>query len=589
MTNYSVVKDEVSLHRAIDALEAAQVIGLDLETTGLDPFLAKTRLLTLSTGASTFVVDCAAFSALASARLRALLEAKRPVKVLHHGAFDARFLLEHGIKLAGACDTMLGSQLVAAGADEGGHSLKAVASRLLDREINKDEQLSDWSGELTASQLEYAAADARILLDLRGALVDRLRRLDMLETAALEFSCMPVFAAMEHAGIRFHRERWLELCVEVERETERLCEEVARELSPRAADQLGLFGETAAPINLNSPKQVKEALNRLGVPAVSTKESEIAPYANAHPVIRRLLEYRGKQKLAGTYGRSFLDHLHRTTGRVHASFRQLGARGGRASSDNPNVQNLPADQRYRDCVVAREGRKLIVSDYSQIELRVLADFSGDAAMCGAFARGEDLHQATASTMFKVPLSEVSKKQRSLSKAINFGLMYGMGEHGLAARIDSTPPEARRLMDAYFEAFSGVAAWLEAAARRGVAERMLRTASGRLIVFEFDDSDPRQVAEVERQSKNAMIQGTAADITKKAMVLAAPALAELGADIINTIHDELLVEVDEPAAPEAKLRLKRAMIEAGRHYVKNVPIEVEAVISDVWSKEAPAAA
>ena len=250
---------------------------------------------------------------------------------------------------------------------------------------------------------------------------------------------------------------------------------------------------------------------------------------------------------------------------------------------DPSVQQIPNAPEYRECIRGPEGRQLVVADYSQIELRILADWSQDAALLKAFQSGEDLHRVTASQMFNVAFDEVTKSQRSAAKSLNFGLLYGMGAQGLANRIETTTQEAEQLIRKYFHAYQGVERWLREAGDRAVRERETRTRAGRLVRFDFDESDRSQAGGIARLGKNVPIQGTSADITKLAMILLDEALEEIDASIVNTIHDELVVECAAEVADEAKARVERAMTVAGREYIKSIPVVVDASVADSWTK------
>lgn len=577
---YTLVTDAPALGACLEALGRQPVIGLDTETTGLDPFRSRVRLVQFATPDEVFVVDCFAIPALEDPGVAGLLEAERPIKVLHNAKFDARMLHHHaGIRLRGVFDTFLASQLVATGALGMSHSLKAVADRLLGVTIDKGERLSDWSGELSSSQVAYAAGDARVLLPLRAKLVEKIRELGLAEVAKIEFDCAPVVARMENAGIYIDPVRWRALCELTERAhgvlRDRLMEDFAG-----AVPQMSLFGR--AEINLDSPQQVEDALHRLGIPVTGTRAGELQHFAH-HDIVARLLEYRTVAKQLTSYGRAMLDHIHPVTGRVHPHFIQIGAPSGRFACMDPSVQQIPNAPEYRDCVRAPEGRMLVVADYSQIELRILADWSQDTALLKAFQSGEDLHRVTASQMFNVPLSEVSKSQRSAAKSLNFGLLYGMGAQGLAGRIESTQIEAERLIHKYFSAYKGVERWLREAGERAVRERESRTRSGRLVRYEFDENDRAQVAGIARLGKNVPIQGTSADITKLAMIGLDAALAGTDARLVNTIHDELVVECAADVAGATRDTVERAMASAGHEYIKSIPVVVETSVSEAWNK------
>lgn len=576
----TLVTDPAALASCFETLRNQPVIGLDTETTGLDPFTSRVRLIQFSTPNDLFVIDCFAFEALRDRELADLLEQPRPIKILHNAKFDARMLERHaGARLQGVFDTFLASQLIATGAHGVGHSLRAVADRHLGVTLDKRQQASDWSGALSREQIDYASEDVRILLPLRSKLVERIRELGLVDVAKIEFDCAPVVARMENAGIYIDREKWEVQCETTERAHALLRDRLVEDFAS-AVPQMSLFGK--AEINLDSPAQVQEALNRLGIPVEGTRASELQHYSK-HEIVARLLEYRTVAKQLTSYGRSMLEHIHPVTGRIHPHFIQIGATSGRFSCMDPSVQQIPNAPEYRDCVRAPEGRMLVVADYSQIELRILADWSQDTVLMKAFQSGEDLHRVTASQMFGIPLDDVSKTERSAAKALNFGLMYGMGAQGLAMRIESTVQEAERLVHKYFSAYRGVERWLRDAGEHAIRDRESRTRSGRLVRYEFDESDRSQTAGIARLGKNVPIQGTSADITKLAMVELDRSLHGTDAFIVNTIHDELVVECDESIADATRDSVERAMTWAGRQFISSIPVVVETMVSPAWNK------
>ena len=253
------------------------------------------------------------------------------------------------------------------------------------------------------------------------------------------------------------------------------------------------------------------------------------------------------------------------------------------SCSDPNLQQVPNTPEYRSCFRAPAGRKLVIADYSQIELRILADWSQDTALVKALLSGEDLHCVTASQMFGIPLEEVSKDQRSAAKQLNYGIMYGLGAQGLGSRIGCSLEEAEVLLRKYFEAYSGVAAFLRDAADRAVTDRESRTRSGRLIYFSFDANDRAQVAGMQRLGKNAPIQGSSADIIKRALTLLHDALKPIDAQIVNCVHDEIVVEAAEAQAAECAAILDREMVAAARDFIRSVPVTVDIAIADAWLK------
>jgi DNA polymerase-1 len=579
-TPYELVTSEVALEEAIGEISRHAVIGVDTETTGLDPFRSRIRLLQIATPKAVFIFDLFARPALRSEGLRRLLSSKETTKVFHNAKFDLKMLLhQFGIEVQGVFDTLIASQLISPDADAR-HGLAAVSDRHLGELLDKSAQLSDWSGSLSAKQYEYAARDAALMLPLREKLAGKLLELGLSEVARLEFDCILAVAAMELAGMALDADCWRRLVQNVKRAHELLSAELKRELSA-GVGQLSLFGEPD--INLDSRAQVMEALARMGIKVEGTRSWQLQPLAKEYPVIAKLLEYRSVQKALSSYGLSLLEHIHPLTGRIHPNFHQIGATGGRMSCSEPNLQQIPNTPEYRSCFRAPAGRKLVIADYSQIELRILADWSQDVSLVKALLSGEDLHSVTASQMFGIPLEQVSKQQRAVAKQLNYGIMYGLGAQGLAARIDCSVEEAEQLIRKYFATYSGVAAWLRESADRAVRERKTRTRSGRLIHFQFDPSDRSQVAAAQRLGKNSPLQGSNADIIKRALALIYYALKGLDAQIVNCIHDEIVVEVAEDQAEECARRVQREMVRAAREFIRSVPIAVDTHIGDAWLK------
>ncbi len=581
-TPFKLINTEQCLEQALGAISSQPVIGVDTETTSLSPFEGEVRLLQIATPEQSFVIDLLQLPALRNHGLRELLSSAQPVKVFHNAKFDLKMLLHHfDLEVRGLFDTLLASQLIGAGRNEGGHGLAAVSDRHLGELVDKSMQVSDWSGQLTEEQYEYAAKDAALMLPLYEKLSVGLRELKLEEVATLEFESVLPIAAMELAGMALDADCWRGLVVNLERAHEVLSDELRRELAA-GVPQLTLFGEPPN-INLDSPTQVTEALGNMGIKIEGTRSWQLQPLSKEHPAIEKLLEYRSVQKLLSSYGLALLEHINPVTGRIHADFRQMGATGGRMSCSDPNLQQVPNTPEYRSCFRAPAGRKLVIADYSQIELRILADWSQDTALVKALLSGEDLHCVTASQMFGISLEQVSKDQRAAAKQLNYGIMYGLGAPGLGARIGCSLEEAESLLRKYFEAYSGVAAFLRDAADRAVGDRESRTRSGRLIYFSFDANDRSQVGATQRLGKNAPIQGSSADIIKRALALLYDALTPIDARIVNCIHDEIVIEVAEAQADECAAIMDREMIAAAREFIRSVPVTVDIVVGDAWLK------
>jgi len=580
---YKLVTTPEELSQALATLRVASEVGFDSETTGLDPHTSRLRLIQLATQQAAYVIDLFRFTPEQLKPALDLLAAPQPLKVAHNAKFDAKFLLRHyGVRLGGLFDTYLASQIVSAGDDNDRHSLEAVVQRYLNLQLDKAAQLSDWSGELTPYQLEYASRDAEVVLPLREQLVGRLQEMDLAVVAQLEFECILSVAAMELAGVYLDAGCWREQIKRVRAAHEAAAGELQRALGAGAA-QMSLF-DTPRNLNLDSPAQVREAFARLGIEVESTREWRLQKLARQHPVVQRLLDYRGLSKSLSSYGEGMLDHINPATGRIHASFHQIGTPTGRMSCRDPNLQQVPHAVEYRSCFRAPQGRQMVVADFSQIELRILAEFSRDEALIAAFNSGADLHRATASQMLGVPLDQVTPEQRGHAKSLNYGIIYGMGAEGLANRINATVEEAEALIERYFTTYAGVARWLREAAGRAVSEGRSRTATGRLWIYQLDTHDRQQLSQLKRLGKNTPIQGTASDIFKRAMKLVDEALLSHEAQIVNSIHDELVVECAETIVEETARIVSQTMVAAAKEFLPNVPVIVEAVVADAWLKK-----
>jgi len=593
--NYSVIKTGEDLRKAVESLSAHPVLGLDTETTDLDPYTSRLRLIQLATPTMVHIIDLDAFANGTNSPLREnealeplrrLLSAPRPIKIAHNAKFDAKFLKHNlGADLGGLFDTLLASQLIGAGDIEERHGLDVVASRYLNQIVDKSERLSNWNFELSEAQLEYAARDAAVLLPLRETLVERLKSDSLIKCAQLEFECVMPVADIELAGFFMHKDRWCEQLAIVEKRRAELAEELQIALAEESLQGSLFGGPQREDLNLDSHQQLTSALQRLGIPVPeSTRNWKLQPLAAEYPIIATLLEYRTVQKALTSYGENMIGLINPATGRLHADFRQIGAPTGRFACTNPNIQQVPHAVEYRRCFSGHpSGRKLVIADYSQIELRILAEFSGDRGFIEAFNSGADLHKVTASQVFNVSLDQVTKEQRDFAKRLNFGVVYGIGAQRFSLMTGLTVADAENVLRKYFATYRGLDTYLRNAANRAVSERQARTASGRLVRFRYDENDRQQISMTQRNGKNTPIQGTSADILKRSLRLLSDELRTTSAKIVNIIHDEIVVETDADEAGEIAKKVERAMCDAGQEYLATVPVKVETEIAEEWVK------
>lgn len=587
---YNVVRDAEGLKAACAELAGVRSLGFDTETTELDPYKGDLRLLQISTGAKTQVIDLKPFRAKGEVRtlpdlqpLRDLLSDDKVRKIAHNAKFDAKWVRYHlGCELGGVYDTYLASILISAGEGERRHGLADVVQFFLGRTLDKSEQVSDWAADdLSISQIEYAARDAAIMPEVLEKLEERIQADGLVDVLRLENECVMPIAEMELNGFYIDQRRWREQLAKVTAAQAKAASELQDMLGAGIA-QASLFGRPE--INLDSQAQVTDALVNLGIPVPNTTRAwELQPLAEKYPVVAKLLEYRGVAKAMTSFGENILEFVEPKTGRIHADFRQIGAPTGRFSCSKPNLQQIPHEDVYRRCFRAENGRKLVIADYSQIELRILADFSQDRNFIGAFESGQDFHAATAAQVFGIAAADVTPDQRSFAKRLNFGVVYGIGASRFAMMTGLSQTDAENTLRNYFATYPRMDEWLRMQAKNVLTERQTRTRSGRLAKFKFDENDRSSVGAAQRYAKNMPIQGTSADILKRALRLLHEEIRGTSAKLVNIVHDEIVVECDAAESDATAAKLDAAMRRAGEDYVKTVPIKVDIHTSDEWTK------
>ena len=576
LSSHKLVTNASDLTGIAESLKSTEAVGVDTETTGLSPRGGRVRLLQLATPDETFIVDV--FEIRDLAPLKEVLESG-PVKALHNGKFDYQFLkAEHDISLSPIFDTMLAAQLLAGGDQSPSFALEAVAKRYADLELDKTARGEDWSVGLSETQIEYAARDAAVLLPLRESLQEELEEEKLVRVSEIEFRAVAAIAEMELKGIKLDMVRWKEL----EKTVRQRRDEAALRLESFFPEPEGVLPlEGLGPrLNLNSPKQITDAFRTIGVELPDTKVWTLLKIE--HPAAGALLEYRELQKKLGTYLETYPNFIYEKTGRIHANFLQCRVPTGRLACTSPNIQQIPHEDEFRRCFVAEAGNVLVIADYSQIELRILAEVSEDPAFVDAFQRGDDLHRVTAATMYGVPMEGVTREQRSAAKRINFGLMYGRGARSLSAQLGTDEDRGRELIDEYFANYPKVQRFLQRTANRAMRDRTLRTLAGRVRKF-GDSSVSDDRGAMRREAMNYPIQGTSADIAKLALGYVREELEGLDARLINCIHDEFVVECAEDVAEEVAEHTRRAMKQAGEEILEKVPTEVEVATSREWRK------
>ena len=605
---YETVRDLAALQVWIDRARQIGHVAVDTETTGLNEMRAELVgvCLCVEAGHACYVPlahrakgdDLFSDDALtegqipmedALAALKPLLEDPAVLKIGQNMKYDAKILKRCGIEIAPVDDTMLLSYALNGGLH--GHGMDALSDRYLNHQpIPIKELIGSGKSQITFDRVpieeasKYAAEDADITLRLWQLFKPRLHRARVTTVyETLERPLIPVLARMEMAGI------------EVDRDVlSRMSNAFSQKMAGLEAEIHELAGET---FNVGSPAQLGEILfGKMALPGgkkgktgkYSTPADVLEDLATENDLPGRVLDWRGLSKLKSTYTDALQEHIHPETGRVHTSYVITGAVTGRLASTDPNLQNIPIrseeGRRIREAFVAPQGRKLVALDYSQIELRILAQMADIEELKQAFAEGQDIHALTASEMFDVPLEEMTPEIRRQAKAINFGVIYGISGFGLARNLRIPRAEAQGFIDRYFERFPGIRKYMDDTVAFAKEHKYVETLFGRRIHTPDITAKGPSAGFAKRAAINAPIQGTAADVIRRAMVRMEGAIAGLPATMLLQVHDELLFEVDESAVDDL-IGAARQVMESAAHPVVHldVPLVVDAGQGANWAE------
>jgi len=608
-SSYKTIYTQGQLEQWIEKLQAAPLFAFDTETTSLDYMQAEIVGLSFAVqtnvGSDEAPVIEAAYLPLAHdysdapkqldlhatlAQLKTLLESNECKKVGQNLKYDRSVLLNYDIELKGIqFDTMLESYVLDS---TGRHDMDTLALKYLDHQCISFEDIAGKGvKQLTFNQIvikeaaPYAAEDADITLRLHLHLFEQLQAAPALLRvfSEIELPLLSVLSDIERGGVEIDSALLAQQSVEI---GSRLLE--LEELA---------YTEAGKPFNLSSPKQLQTILfDELNIPvlkktpkgAPSTAEEVLQELALTYPLPKLIIEHRGLSKLKSTYTDKLPKMVNAKTGRVHTSYHQAVTVTGRLSSSDPNLQNIPIrsaeGRRIRQAFIAQPGYKIVAADYSQIELRIMAHLSQDKGLLEAFSTGKDIHKATAAEVFSVALDEVTTEQRRSAKAINFGLIYGMSAFGLAKQLNIGRQEAQQYMDRYFNRYPGVLTYMEntriLAHEKGYVETIL---GRRLQLPGITSRNGMLKKAAERAAINAPMQGTAADIIKKAMIDMADWIKEKEAgsvQLLMQVHDELVFTIKEELVEEYTKEIQRIMANAAD---LDVPLIADAGVGDNWDE------
>ena len=600
-SKYETILNEEDFNAWLEKLKASEVFAFDTETDSLDYMVANLVGLSFATeeGVAAYVpVAHDYLDAPAQLdrdwvleQLKPILEDDAQAKVGQNLKYDASVLARYGIEMKGIKhDTMLASYVF--NSVGGKHDMDSLALRFLQHSCISFEQIAGkGKKQLTFNQIElgeaspYAAEDADVTLRLHNRLMQNIEQDEKLKAIyeEIEVPLVPVISRIERTGVFVD---------------DMLLGAQSQEIAARLDELEQKAYEIAEQeFNMNSPKQLQAILfEKMGLPVVkktpsgapSTNEEVLQELALDYPLPKLILEYRGLAKLKSTYTDKLPKMINAETGRVHTSYHQAVTATGRLSSTDPNLQNIPIrneeGRRIRQAFVAQHGWKILAVDYSQIELRIMAHLSGDKALLEAFQQGKDIHAATAAEIIGVNIEDVTSEQRRRAKAVNFGLIYGMSAFGLAKQLGIPRGEAQHYMDTYFERYPGVMQYMEDTRSAASEQGFVETIYGRrLHLPEIKSRNGMRRKAAERAAINAPMQGTAADIIKKAMLLVDEWIQAEGAGrvkLLMQVHDELVFEVEESALAEIESKVQELMESAAE---LDVPLVAEAGHGDNWDQ------
>nr|WP_158161815.1 DNA polymerase I [Vibrio mimicus] len=600
-SQYQTILNEQDFNLWLEKLQQAELFAFDTETDSLDYMVANLVGVSFAVaeGEAAYIPVAHDYldapqqldRAWVIAQLKPLLEDESKAKVGQNLKYDASVMARYGVELRGIRhDTMLQSYVY--NSVGGKHDMDSLALRFLQHSCISFEQIAGkGKNQLTFNQIDlqeaaqYAAEDADVTLRLHQRISPLIEQDSKLAQVyrEIEMPLVPVLSRIERTGVMIDD---MLLCAQ--------SQEIALRLDELEKKAYELAGQ---PFNLSSPKQLQTILfEQMKLPVLqktpsgtpSTNEEVLQELALDYPLPKVLIEYRGLAKLKSTYTDKLPKMINPSTGRVHTSYHQAVTATGRLSSTDPNLQNIPVrneeGRRIRQAFVAPHGWKIMAVDYSQIELRIMAHLSGDQALLDAFREGKDIHAATAAEIIGVPIEQVSSEQRRRAKAVNFGLIYGMSAFGLAKQLGIPRGEAQEYMDKYFERYPGVMQYMEDTRSRAAELGYVETIFGRrLHLPEITSRNGMRRKAAERAAINAPMQGTAADIIKKAMLLVDEWIQREGdgrVKLLMQVHDELVFEVEESSLSEIESKVQQLMESAAE---LAVPLVAEAGHGDNWEQ------
>lgn len=612
-------------------LEVTDLIYLDTETTGLDTIVDEIVLLQVMVNNKTFIFNCRTIGNKFTTYIIELIQESGKTVVIQNAKYDTKIIKSNtGILLTNVYCTFISEIICTNGIGTKYPSLKFLVKKYANVEIEKGIRLdfTDPNLELKEEHYEYAATDLEYLKLIHDQQLEEIINSRQEKILELEMKFLPVLAQMELNGVYLNADKWNGMA-KLYQEKADAEEKIVKDFFMNNVDfskynnlleatiAIGIYKDKEGKnlrakfrqkelekikdvtlaknyiyenLNIDSNAQMKNLLLLSGIKVDDTLAATLKKHYEKYPVTENIVKYREFAKKISTYGEEFTSRIHPQTGRIHAQYHQYGTASGRLACKNPNMQNIPALSEYRACFEAESGNKFITIDYSQQEYRIIGEFTGEQNIIDAYNAGKDMHIVTAALVNNIPIEKVTKQQRQDAKAINFGLFYGINEYGLKYRLGITLKEAKRIMLAVFGGMPRFVSFRTAFENTVVERGYSVTMAGRRRYFEhrdkfIDGGDYiKYLGRVKREGFNHPIQGTGADMTKLAMCYCHynnPFGDKF--KLVTQGHDEIGFEVSKDIVKEAEEFAKEEMIKAGQKFIKSMPVEVEAVVKDHWSK------
>ncbi len=590
--DYEYITREEDARRIMNELDRHDIIELDTEGTGLNQFTARITLFQIGIPGKAYVFDNRSDTEHSDFNIelfRPILEGKKHLKLIQNASYEMKMIkYNHGFFIDNIYDTMLVEHLLTLGLYRKPAlmykygALNAIILRRLGLSMSKEPRgtFEDYNQKFQPFQLAYSANDVAVLRLIKDLQSFEIKQHGLEDVCQLEFDFVKPLCIMELNGIGFDFNRQRSILKDAAVEYDLCKRKAMKEINP-VIDQSTMFDVSI--VNIDSNVQLLKTLRAFGFDINNTQEKTLRLFEGA-PVIDALLSYGKSKKFINTYGESLIEKIR--DGKLHTTFNQMVSTG-RLSSAAPNLQNIPKEQKYRTSFIAKPGKSLITSDMNGAELRILGNLSRDPIFLECYANGIDIHSRTAAEINGVPMDKVTPAMRTAAKTLNFGLVYGLSKYGLASQLSCTERKAASIISAYFNRYKGVKSYLDETAMAAIQKGFTTSISGRKRFYDVPDwEDPDRkgkIGIIERAAKNASVQGANADTIKKSMIYLVEELENYDAELILSVHDEVVVECRDDLIPEVREIVSKSLIDGFGHYFSTIPMEADALVGPCWLK------